>query len=138
MLREIVQRRAIIPIRNELRSSGFEVQKRAISVPRPTRFFTDEGRPVDAIAGLLSVRLGNCMPKYYFHIRANGVLEEDLEGGEFPSLDEAYMEALESAREMIAEKVLSNEVIDGQIFEIVDEDGVLLRQVPFKSAIRLE
>ena len=77
------------------------------------------------------------MPKYFFHIRAGGVLEEDPEGAEFPTLDEAHQEALEAAREIIAEKVLANEVTDAQSFEIVAEDGALLREVPFRSAIRL-
>jgi hypothetical protein len=78
------------------------------------------------------------MPRYYFHIRKDGHLEEDHEGAVFPSLDDACEEALQAAREMLAEKVLANDVIDGQQFEISDEDGYLLQTVPFRSALRLE
>lgn len=78
------------------------------------------------------------MPRYYFHIREGGVLVEDQEGAEFPTLDEAYDEAIQAAREMIAEKVLADEVLDGDLFEITAEDGTVLRTVPFRSVIRLE
>lgn len=76
------------------------------------------------------------MARYYFHVRKHDVLEEDPEGAEFASLDEAYHEAVLAAREILAEKVLTNEVIDGQIFEITAEDGTVLRTVPFTSTLR--
>ncbi|MBP2560868.1 hypothetical protein J2857_003637 [Neorhizobium galegae] len=78
------------------------------------------------------------MPEYYFHVRKHDALEEDPEGTEFATIDEAQNEALKAAREMLAEKVLSNEIIDGQRFEICAEDGTVLREVPFRSALRLE
>jgi hypothetical protein len=81
---------------------------------------------------------GDHMARYFFHVRKHDALEEDPEGAEFPTLDEAYDEAVQAAREILAEKVLSNEVIDGQSFEITAEDGTVLRSVPFKTALRLE
>jgi hypothetical protein len=39
---------------------------------------------------------------------------------------------------MIAEMVLAGVLIDGQRFEIVDEDGAVLLEVPFRSALRLD
>lgn len=78
------------------------------------------------------------MPKYYFHVRKNGLLEQDPEGAEFPTLEAAYGEAIQAAREMLAEKVLSGGVIDGHKFEITAEDGTVLRDVPFRSVLRFE
>lgn len=78
------------------------------------------------------------MPRYYFHVRCNGALEKDPEGAELPSLDAAHDEAIQAAREIIAEKVLSDDVIDGQSFEITAEDGTVLGAVPFRSVLRLD
>jgi hypothetical protein len=78
------------------------------------------------------------MPRYYFHVRSPNSLDEDPEGAEFPSLDHAFHEAVQAAREIIAEKVLAADVIDGHRFEITAEDGSVLREVPFRSVIRLE
>lgn len=78
------------------------------------------------------------MPRYYFHIRRKGVLEKDPEGAVFASLADAEDEAVKAAREMLAEWVLSGEVIDGETFEICGEDGSVLRKVPFRTVLRLE
>lgn len=59
-------------------------------------------------------------------------------GLEFPSLDVAHNEAVLAAREMISEKVLTDEVIDAQSFEITAEDGDVLDTVPFRSVLRFE
>jgi hypothetical protein len=78
------------------------------------------------------------MPRYYFHIRSHGALAEDPEGAELPSLDAAHDEAVQAAREILADKVLSDDIIDGQSFEITAEDGTVLGAVPFRSVLRLE
>lgn len=76
------------------------------------------------------------MTHYYFHIRKHGVLEQDLEGADFATLDEASEEASRAACEMLAAKILANEVIDGSSFEITTEDGTVARKLPFRSVIR--
>jgi len=78
------------------------------------------------------------MPRYYFNIRKDGVLEKDEEGAEFNALGDAYEDAVQAAREILAEKLLSGEVIDGHRFEITSDDGTVLKEVPFKSVMRLE
>ncbi|MDR6821083.1 hypothetical protein J2X76_006283 [Neorhizobium sp. 2083] len=78
------------------------------------------------------------MPLYYFHIRENGLLREDPEGAEFATLDQATEEAMRSAREILAEKVSQGRVVDGQVFEITDEEGTVRATIPFKSVLRLE
>jgi hypothetical protein len=78
------------------------------------------------------------MPKYVFHIREDGVLDRDEDGIDLPNADVAYKEAINAAREMLAEKVLKGDVIDGQRFELTTEDGILLCEVPFRALLRLD
>ena len=76
------------------------------------------------------------MPRYYFHVRKDGLLEEDPEGAEFASADLAYDEALKGAREIMGEKVARGEIVDGQTFEITSESGEIVATLPFKSVVR--
>ncbi|KQR77558.1 DUF6894 family protein [Rhizobium sp. Leaf341] len=76
------------------------------------------------------------MTHYYFNIRRHDVLDRDLEGAEFATFEEAYEEASQAAREMLAEKVLANHVIDGSCFEITTEDGAVAGELAFRSLIR--
>ncbi|WP_376778278.1 DUF6894 family protein [Rhizobium laguerreae] len=45
------------------------------------------------------------MPKYFFHVRRNDVFEEDVEGIDLASLEQAREEAIAAAREIIAERI---------------------------------
>lgn len=77
------------------------------------------------------------MPRFFFHIRDGDVHEIDPQGLEFASLEHAVFDARKAAREILAEKLLANEHIDGQRFEITDENGTLVETVPFRSVLRL-
>jgi hypothetical protein len=76
------------------------------------------------------------MPRFFFHIRNGNDYVADEEGTEVANLAAAEEEASEAAREILAERLLNGEVLDGQTFEIVDEDGRILKTVPFRSVIR--
>lgn len=78
------------------------------------------------------------MPRYFFHVRSHDGLSEDHEGTEFRTDALAHSEAIQSAREMMAEKILKGELVDGDVFEIVREDGSLLEVLPFRSVVRLD
>lgn len=78
------------------------------------------------------------MPRFYFHVRSGEVLNEDPEGADLPSIDVAHEEAVKDAREIVAAKVARGEVIGGQTFVISTKDGRVLREVPFKSVLRME
>jgi hypothetical protein len=77
------------------------------------------------------------MTKFFFNIRDHDEYIEDAEGVELPGLGAAREEAISAAREMIADKVLRGEVIDGHVFEVTDETGEILERIPFKSVISL-
>lgn len=78
------------------------------------------------------------MPRYFFHVRSHEGFSEDHEGTEFKTDALARIEAVQSAREMMAEKILKGEIIDGEVFEIVREDGSLVEVLPFRSVVRLD
>jgi len=78
------------------------------------------------------------MPRYYFNIVDDKKTIRDLEGTELPSVGLARDEAIEAARELLADKVLKGELIDGQEFEIFDSSGNKLLTVPFKDALKLK
>ena len=78
------------------------------------------------------------MPKYYFHIRDGQDLAPDPEGAEFESLEAARVEAINSARELVAQRILRGDVVDGQAFELTSEDGKVADIVRFKDVMRLE
>jgi hypothetical protein len=78
------------------------------------------------------------LPTFYFHLREGEKLEKDLEGTEFDSAERAYEEAVMAAREIMAAKVASGEVVDGQVFEVTDQTGMILYRLPLRSVIKLD
>lgn len=76
--------------------------------------------------------------RYFFHMRSHDGDEPDDEGIEFDSLDLAVSEAEETAREMVAERVMHQERIDGTRFEIADDRGNVLATIPFRTVVKLD
>lgn len=76
------------------------------------------------------------MPRYFFHFRNNdGRLTEDFEGQELDGLSAAQDNAMASAKEILAEGLLSGgPVLTGLSFEICDENRKLLFRFPFSEA----
>jgi hypothetical protein len=77
------------------------------------------------------------MPRYFFNIRTSDGIIEDPDGSELADLDEARQEASKSARHLLADLLRAGEILDGQTFEITDDDGAVLDRIPFRSVIRL-
>ncbi len=78
------------------------------------------------------------MARYFFHVRLGNDRALDPEGEDFPDLEAAHEEALRCAREIVAEKLLAGDLIDGHSIEIVGEDGNLMLSVPLNWALRLD
>jgi hypothetical protein len=77
------------------------------------------------------------MPMYFFHIRRNDIFEEDLEGIDLASPEQAREEATAAAREIVAERIRMGDPADGGVFEIMTEDGTVVATVPFRSVVQL-
>ncbi len=63
------------------------------------------------------------MPRYFFHVRDDGKLVEDLEGVELPDIPELKDWLLTAAREVLSEEEWLPERTEGRSFEVVDENG---------------
>ncbi|CCM75127.1 DUF6894 family protein [Rhizobium mesoamericanum] len=77
------------------------------------------------------------MTRYFFHVRDGDDLVEDTEGVELWDSTSAREEAIRAAREMLAEKLLSGERVDGELFEVTDESGRVVETIPFKSVMKI-
>lgn len=76
--------------------------------------------------------------RYYFHVRSHHGLALDPEGAEFETLEAACEEAFQAAREILADRLLRGEVIDGEVFEITLENGDIAGSVPFRDVVRFD
>ncbi|WP_314957694.1 DUF6894 family protein [Bradyrhizobium cosmicum] len=76
------------------------------------------------------------MPRFYFDFRSDGRIVVDDVGTEFPSLEEAYLDACQSALEISFEKlrIRSDPHLDS--VEILDARRRPLMQVPFSDVLR--
>jgi hypothetical protein len=75
------------------------------------------------------------MPHFYLHFREGETLLKDPDGREFRSLDEARAEAVLSARELMAAKVLAGRKANHSRFEIADASDNVVLVVWFEEAI---
>jgi hypothetical protein len=71
----------------------------------------------------------------YLNIRERGRLHEDDEGATFTTLDDARKEALLSAREMMAERIVRGRPINDISFEITNESRDVLLVLPWEDAL---
>jgi len=66
------------------------------------------------------------------------VLNKDLEGEEHETLSSAENEAIQSAREMMAEAIKSGRsTAKGKVFELTDVKGQVLSSIAFTDVLQL-
>jgi hypothetical protein len=80
------------------------------------------------------------MPRYFFHLRNNHQRLEDTEGSELADPEAAHHEAMDSAIDLICDRLKGGWFQNGQkIFggsiEVTDESGVSLLTFPFTEII---
>lgn len=75
------------------------------------------------------------MPRYFFHIRQGDELFTDDEGEELADLNAVRNEAVESARELMADDVAQGRPSELRVFEVTDEHGNTVLTLPFEDAI---
>jgi hypothetical protein len=76
------------------------------------------------------------MPRYYFHLYDGPDVVPDDTGMDLADIQEARIEAIKSARDILADQLRAGEALDGQLIEIADEKGTVLGIVKFKDALR--
>jgi hypothetical protein len=76
------------------------------------------------------------MQHYFLHVRSGDSRLEDPDGADFADIAAAKAEAIESARELISECVLTGLPMGlHRLFEITDDEGRLVASVPFSDAV---
>ena len=74
------------------------------------------------------------MPRYYLNVRSAIGLIADPEGSNYSDLSAARAEAIEAARELMADRVRRGKRPNGDQFEILDVTGAIVLTVPFIEA----
>ncbi|MDY8108571.1 PAS domain-containing protein [Fulvimarina sp. 2208YS6-2-32] len=75
--------------------------------------------------------------RLFFHLRKSATfVRRDDDGQEFETLDEAYQIACREIPEMVAEFLRQRTDALGFAFEITDEAGQLLMEIPFRETVR--
>jgi hypothetical protein len=75
------------------------------------------------------------MPRYFFHQMTRQGIISDLEGFEFPDIEQARLEAIQDARHLMADAIRRGLDISSRIFHICDEGGDAVAVVTFQEAI---
>ena len=75
------------------------------------------------------------MPRYFFHIRKGDVLEEDAEGREVDENESVHDEAVEAARDLLAQGDLQGLDRREWVFAITDGSGAPVLDFPFEQAV---
>ena len=76
------------------------------------------------------------MPRFFFNLSSQGNVSIDETGTDFSSLEAAYLETCGAILEMAIEKLREREDPGKDMFEITDERGNVLMQVPFSEVLR--
>jgi hypothetical protein len=76
------------------------------------------------------------MARYYFHLVAPGESNKDHIGTDLPDAEAAYLEACDTALEISYEMLRKRLDPSRHAFEITDEGGSLLFEVPFAEVTR--
>ena len=74
------------------------------------------------------------MPRYFFHLRGDDLLVEDLEGMDLPNLHAALEEVERANREIASEGAGA----DGLAFEVATREGRTLLKLPMDEGQRAE
>ncbi len=78
------------------------------------------------------------MPRYYFHIRKGDVLAEDPEGIEISEAEPLEEEAIEAARDLLADGDLQGLDRRNWVYEIADETGATVLTFPFQKSVEAD
>lgn len=73
--------------------------------------------------------------RLFFHLHDGSRVIEDIEGGIYPSLEEAHAEAVQSARELLGAGLTNGRSLFHYSIHAIDEDGRTRFYLPFLDAV---
>jgi hypothetical protein len=76
------------------------------------------------------------MPRFFFHLRSPGKYSKDDVGSDFLDVEHAYLDAHQCALEMSFEMLRDHQDPHHFQFDITDEEGGLLLDLPFSEVLR--
>lgn len=76
------------------------------------------------------------MARFFFHLVLPGDYQVDDVGSEFPDIEAAWLGGWEAAIEIIADMLRGRRDPNGLQFEIADEQGHFLMELPFSEVLR--
>jgi hypothetical protein len=88
------------------------------------------------VEGASRPRIHTTMPRYYFHFRDAGSLDEDQYGLDLPALEDAQAEAREMAHELRKTWAdLPLDDLNNMAIEVTDHTGQTVFIAPFSEAV---
>ena len=75
------------------------------------------------------------MPRYFFHVVEGTYILSDDEGSELPDLEAVRNDAVEGAREIMADDIRSGRKPEDRTMLVRDENGITVLTLPFLDAI---
>lgn len=79
------------------------------------------------------------MARIFLHIDEDGEILRDPDGSEVPDVQVARTEAIESARFIMSQAILSGKPLGrDKVFRLTDERGIVVLTVPFGDALHSE
>jgi len=75
------------------------------------------------------------VPRFYFDVLDGDQVMQDLDGIDFADCEVALSEAVAGARDLVAEGIMRNEDVSGQVFRIRDGNGETVATVPFRNTL---
>ncbi len=75
------------------------------------------------------------MSRFFLHQEIDGDILEDPDGTEAADLAEVRQQAIEAARQLVANAILGGTAPLGRAFRITDEAGHVLLVLPFRDAL---
>ena len=75
------------------------------------------------------------MARFFFNYRIGSDYVRDREGTDLDDIAQARAEAIKDARHLMSKAILDGSDVSSRIFEICDENGRVLMELPFSEAI---
>jgi len=83
-------------------------------------------------------KLGVLMPVFFLHVKEGDLWTRDLEGSTLHDLQAARDQAIKSARELMADSIVSEGRIGiDRSIEVSDATSITLLVVPFRQAVTM-
>jgi len=76
------------------------------------------------------------MPRFFINIRDGDRLIQDEEGSVLPDVEAACREAVLAARDILSSKLRAGEEVNGQVFEITDENNIVRATFPLRDVLK--